>query len=317
MKTQPNVTTVMISCLILAFWSISPLSAQTPPDSSPEDGQSAFDSTTVVAEIGDRQLTLGELMIRFATLPPEVRARYGSRLDVFLDDVVSNLLVVAEAERLEVSEDPLFETLMEIHREQVLRDLYARRTVLSQVDEPTVRRRYEEQVAGRFERRPRVRLRHILVTPVAETRLFHSDGEDAVGAAAARLKVTSLKERLTTGEISFDALARQASEDASAPDGGDLGWLEPSELDPALAKIAMTLPLGEVSDVVPSALGFHLVEVIDRRLAGQIPLAMVYELLYQEVVGERAPFLGQAAAKDRQRLMQEATVQLFPERLPW
>ena len=281
------------------------------------DGASQpFDAATVVAQIGDRSLTLGELMFRFATLPPEVRHRYGSRLDAFLDDVVSNLLVAAEAERLGVDDDPRFELLMQIQREDVLRDLYARRTVLSQVDDPTVTERYESQREARFDRAARVRIRHILVTPVADGQRF-SAAEDAVGEETARRKIEELRQRLVDGDEAFDAVARQASEDASAPDGGDLGWLDPSQLDPVLAKTAQTLTPGAISEVLRSELGFHLVRVEDRRPAGQIPLSVVHELLYQELVGEQLPFLAPVAGKDRQRLRQEADIQIFPERLPW
>lgn len=279
-------------------------------------GTQPFDAATVVAQIGNRDLTLGELMFRFATLPPETRQRYGSRLDVFLDDVVSNLLVAEEAERLGVDDDPRFELLMQIQREEVLRDLYARRTVLSQVDEATLTERYEAQRETRFERRPRVRVRHILVTPVADGQRF-SDAEDAVGEEMARRKIEGLRQRIFQGSETFDAVAREASEDASAPDGGDLGWLAPSELDPVLAKAAQELGPGEVSEVLRSGLGFHLVWVDDQRPAGQIPLPVVRELIYQEIVGEQLPFLAPVAEKDRRRLGQEADIQVFPERLPW
>lgn len=285
-------------------------------DSDPE-ARADFDAADVVARVAGRSLTLGELMLRFASLPAEVRQRYGDRLDVFLDDLVANLVVADEAENLGLSEDPLFATLMQLQREQVLRDLYARRTVLSHLDGPMVARRYGEQVEDRFRRAPQVHLRHILVTATAEARPFHAASEDAVGEEAAEEKIARLRRRLVAAEVPFEALAKEASEDASAPQGGDLGWLTPSQLDPTLAKVAMQLPIGELSQVVESQLGWHVIEVLARRPGGTIPLSVVHELLFQELVGEQAPFLQRQAEEERRRLVQEAEVETFPERLPW
>ena len=279
----------------------------------------AFPPETVVATIDDEELTLGELMIRYATLPQPQRDAYASRrggLSDFLSDTVGNLIVARQALRLEVTEDPLFELLMKIHREEVLRDLYARRTVLAQIDETVVMRRYEDLKEVAFHRQPMARVSLILVSPVAEDPPPNSSGDDAVGLTAARDKINRIYGDLSAGG-DFADLARRLSEDVSSADGGDIGWVGRDDLIPELSKAVFSLAAGETSAVVESELGFYLARVIERRHGGLVPYELVRELLFQELVGERAPALARQARQDRDRLIEQHQIELFPERLPW
>ncbi len=300
--------------LLTAWW------AAVPATSQPPELFSDFSPATVVAVVDGQPLALGELMVRYAALPQHQRDRYASRPDGlkdFLANVVANLLVAREAERLGVEKDPLYPLLLKIRREEVLRDLYARRVVLTPIDEAAVAARYEALAAQVFEKRPRVRVRHVLVTPVAEEPVLNASGQDAVGEAAARAKIEEIHRRLNAREVDFADLARQLSEDATAPDGGDLGWVGEGELVPALSKAAFTLATGELSGVIESELGFHVVQVTERRPGGLVPYELVRELLFQELVGERAVYFADSARQDRDRLVEEHAVELFPERLPW
>jgi len=279
----------------------------------------AFAPETVVATIDNEELTLGELMIRYATLPQPQRDAYASRrrgLSDFLSDTVGNMIVARQALRLEVTEDPLFEILMKIYREEVLRDLYARRTVLTQIDETTVMRRYEDLEEVAFQRESMARVRLILVSPVAEDPPPNSSGNDAVDHTAAREKINRIYQDLADGG-DFGDLARRLSEDVSSADGGDIGWVGRDDLIPELSKAVFSLSAGETSAVVESGLGFYLAQVIERRHGGLVPYELVRELLFQELVGERAPALARQARQDRDRLVEQHEIELFPERLPW
>ena len=282
-----------------------------------------FSPTTVVATIDGAPLTLSELLLRFATLPQPVRDQYAARregLHDFLSDTVANHIVAGEAEALGLERDPLFAELMKIHREEVLRDLYARRAVLSEIDEATVAARYAAQKTRAFDRQPLVRVRHILVTLTAEQPAADG-GDDTVGEPAARAKIEKIRRRLT-GEaeepaVDFAEAARRWSEDASAADGGDIGWKTRGDLIPALAKAVFALAVGEISPVIETPLGLHLAQVVERRRGGLVPYELVRELLFQELVGERAVYFARGALEDRERLVSERQVELFPERLPW
>ena len=81
----------------------------------------------------------------------------------------------------------------------------------------------------------------------------------------ARAALRQLRTRVEAGE-DFAQLAREHSEDsASASQGGDLGWVEPKTLVPEFETAMNQLQPGQLSDVVRTPFGVHLIQVLDRR----------------------------------------------------
>lgn len=71
--------------------------------------------------------------------------------------------------------------------------------------------------------------------------------------------------RLKRGE-DFSALAKTFSkDDATGPNGGDLGWIEKGTMEPAVEDAAFSLPSGGVSGVVGASDGHHLIKVLERK----------------------------------------------------
>jgi peptidyl-prolyl cis-trans isomerase SurA len=84
-------------------------------------------------------------------------------------------------------------------------------------------------------------------------------------AADAKRKLGELKERLDNKAAKFEELARLFSNDGSAAKGGDLGWLYPGDSVPEFETAIAALKPGEVSGVVETPYGFHLIEVLERK----------------------------------------------------
>ena len=97
------------------------------------------------------------------------------------------------------------------------------------------------------------RARHILI----RTSAVMSDEQ-------ARQRLAQLRERIAHGE-SFADLARRYSNDATAPQGGELGWLSPGSTVPPFEKAMDALAEGEISQPVQSPFGWHLIQVQERR----------------------------------------------------
>lgn len=78
-------------------------------------------------------------------------------------------------------------------------------------------------------------------------------------------KLLELKEKMDNNAGTFEELARLHSQDGSASKGGDLGWLYPGDTVPEFENAMNELQPGQVSDVVQSPFGFHLIQVIARK----------------------------------------------------
>ena len=91
---------------------------------------------------------------------------------------------------------------------------------------------------------------------------------EVVSEAEARRRLTELRERIVTGGADFAEIARVNSVDASAAQGGNLGWLFPGDTVPEFERAMDALKPGEISQPVKSPFGWHLVQVVERRTGG-------------------------------------------------
>jgi peptidyl-prolyl cis-trans isomerase SurA len=107
------------------------------------------------------------------------------------------------------------------------------------------------------ERVPEIRCAHILVN-------FTDEESGEPDSAAARALIDSLKTELAGG-ADFAELAREFSEDNSAMNGGDLGFFGRRRMVPPFEQAAFDLEVGEVSDVVETGYGYHLIKCLEKK----------------------------------------------------
>lgn len=87
---------------------------------------------------------------------------------------------------------------------------------------------------------------------------------EVVSESDGKKKMDGIKERLDNGE-KFEVLARQFSEDGSASNGGDLGWVNPGDTVPQFEKAMNELKDNQISEPVRSPFGWHIIQVLERR----------------------------------------------------
>lgn len=98
------------------------------------------------------------------------------------------------------------------------------------------------------------RARHILLRPSPQ-----------LSQEAAGRRLLEFKRQIGSGARSFEQLARDNSEDGSAPQGGELGWVSPGSFVPEFEEAMNALPINGISDPVVSRFGLHLIQVVERR----------------------------------------------------
>jgi peptidyl-prolyl cis-trans isomerase SurA len=91
----------------------------------------------------------------------------------------------------------------------------------------------------------------------------------AMPAAQVKAKLAELRTKILNKSATFEDLARQNGQDGTAAKGGDLGWLQTGDVVPEFETAMNALKPGEVSDVVETPFGFHLIEVLERKSEDQ------------------------------------------------
>lgn len=134
----------------------------------------------------------------------------------------------------------------------------------------------------------RVRARHILI-------LAPKDASDEIEDAA-RAQAKAAHQRLLNGD-SFEDVALEVSQDTgTSAEGGDLGFFQRGDNDPALDDTAFALEEGGLSEVIRSAYGFHIMRVDEKRPA--------HTPSFEELRGELAR---EAAEAERARIIADET----------
>src|SRR6266536_3181927 len=106
------------------------------------------------------------------------------------------------------------------------------------------------------------------------------------GGADALARAREILERARAGE-DFASLARIYSASPTKSTGGDLGRLAHGDLNPELEKIAYALPVGAVSDPIPSGGGYRILKVTEKTEGSVVPFDQAKEAIKQRVMHER------------------------------
>jgi peptidyl-prolyl cis-trans isomerase SurA len=119
---------------------------------------------------------------------------------------------------------------------------------------------------------PQIHLAQILVTPGPNPEVRNLKNDKAQNEEQANKKIQNLLARIRQGE-DFAQLAQNYSEDPqSAQNGGDLGFIAESSLErasPELRKTVLSIPPGQVSNILRTQEGYRILKVLAREPAGQ------------------------------------------------
>lgn len=153
-----------------------------------------------------------------------------------------------------------------------------------------------------FQQPEQVHARHILMKTGAEAT---SDAK-----AAALAKAAAARKRAVAGE-DFAALATEMSEGPSAPQGGDLGFFGRQQMVAPFADAAFALEVGQISEVVETQFGYHVIKVEEKKPASTMSLDEVRQPLEQMLRQNQG---GQATNSVLEQLAAKAAIiQVVPD----
>ena len=140
--------------------------------------------------------------------------------------------------------------------------------------------KYYNEHRDMFKEPPQVRASHILVK---------TDDGDEEAKAKARAKIDSLRAQITMEinvEQAFADAARENSDCPSGKEGGDLGWFGPGQMVPEFDKAAFEMKVDEISDVVETQFGFHILRKTGEKPGGEKSFDEVKDSLKEALARE-------------------------------
>ena len=231
----------------------------------------------VVAKVGDVTRTAQELERRVPIhLKGRVTADDRARM---VDAWVEEQLLYQDALTKKLDEDPTVirrvdQAIQSIMTSELLERSFREVSVVSEED---LKAHYAAHAESFVRDLPELRARQILVK--------------------GRSNSARVKKRLSGGAM-FDQVAREESLDASRDQGGDLGYFTEDRVDPAFWTGCEKAKIGRLTQIY-TPLGYHLVEVMDRREAGSIrELHEVRDEIRQQILSARRATLRRKMIED-------------------
>lgn len=120
-------------------------------------------------------------------------------------------------------------------------------------------------------------------------------------------EVQKLLERARGGE-DFAELATAYSNDSTRVDGGDVGFFRRGQMVPAFEQAAFSLQPGEISDIVETPYGLHIIKLEERKESRLLPLDEVRDELRDHISEEK---MDKAAEEENLRLLEQAEVKIL------
>jgi peptidyl-prolyl cis-trans isomerase C len=213
-----------------------------------------------LAKINDRVITVTEFDQEMEQLPPALKALVvtdkGRR--EFLQKLIERELLLQEGVKKGFDKDEEILRKVEQFKQGLIIEALTEKLCAGkdEVSDKEVEAYYKGN-KGKFSLGERVRVRHIMVKTMSEAQ--------------------EIKDRLNRGE-DFIALAKQYSIWPTKQQGGDLGYITRGMVDKSFADAAFALKRrGEISGIVKTKLGFHIIRLEDRLGPHQLTLAEVRE----------------------------------------
>ncbi|MFH1995964.1 MAG: peptidylprolyl isomerase [Candidatus Omnitrophota bacterium] len=200
---------------------------------------------TILVRIGDRNITLREINDRIQKLPSHYQDVVNKNKKKFLGDVVIDELFYEEAVRKGLHKEKETRDVIREAKKKILMAKLIKEEIEDKVritDDMLLE--YYEENRGQFMTPELWRSSHILVDTEEEAR--------------------EILEKLSKGE-NFESIARERSQDATAPRGGDIGYFTMGQLVPDFERACLELEIGQVSGIVKTKFGCHIIKLTDRK----------------------------------------------------
>ena len=281
----------------------------------------AIDKDAIVATVNGEQITVGKLDHLWERAGTRARDQYvknGNGKIGFLENYIKKRLVLQEAIKASFPDQAYVQAEVESAKESALFDLYIRDVIAAQVVPESAIREFYEANKTDFRRPARARVRHILASTSDKPA---SDAREKLARVMQELMPYHLpvtKNEPGAKEIfrfRFAEAAKKYSEDTTAPNGGDLGWMFREKLDEKFAEVAFKIPIGIMSGIIETSFGYHLILIEEREEEGIEPYEAARPAIREFLMSRDAAKVMETVSRLTNELRRTSKVAVFPENI--
>ena len=219
----------------------------------------SFDSR-VIAEVGDEKVLFGDLNNLIRMMPPSYQAMFSSveQINKLLERQIDNMLFAQEARRLKVDENPDVKYKLEEFTKGILTQALIEQKISKNVvvTDKEIEEYYNNNI-GEFQVPEKVKVSHILIA-------LESNASENVKEEKKK-QAEQILYKAKAGE-NFAELAQQFSDDAATKKrGGILGYFPRGSKSSEIEEVAFNLKKDEVSDIVLTDKGYHIIKMLDKK----------------------------------------------------
>lgn len=129
---------------------------------------------------------------------------------------------------------------------------------------------------------------YTVVSKVRLERIFLKVGNPSDKEEIARVKIVGAEilQKLRQGH-DFSEMAKMYSQGPAGPEGGNLGWINVSQLEPVLREKITKLSVGEYTDLDPVQSGFQIIKVAEKKKGGLKPFEEIRDAIYSKLFKEK------------------------------
>ena len=260
----------------------------------------------VVAKIGDRKITISEFNKMLGYLDSEkqkVIEKNPQLKENILQQYIQGIVISKLAKKKGFDKNPELKEQLELLKDNIIAIEYLKKEVTNKVEvsEEDVKAYYESH-KDEFKTPEMVRSRHILI----KTDPSASDNDKK----KAKEKAEEILKKIKAGE-DFAKLASDVSDDTgSKPKGGELGFFPKGRMVKSFEDAAFSLKPGEVSGIVETQFGYHIIKVEEKKEPGMEPFDTAKEKIKQKLLQERTKA---KVTEFLEKAMKEANIEVHTE----
>jgi len=305
--------------VFVAALAAAPLGAQQQP--APAAPAAASEGKQIVAVVNGELITQAKLDSLWERLGAQMRKQYEATggKQGFLENYLRKRLLIQEAVKSGFDKRADVQLEVEAAKESAIFDLYVR-DVVSQayVTDQAIKDYYEEH-KSEFSTPEKVKVRHIVVTP--QNNKSKEGAREKIEKAATELypfRVSPNSKPEVAAQLflsRFGQAAEKYSEDATATQGGDLGWVERGMLDKTFEDAAFNLKKGVMSGIIETKFGYHLIYVEDRKEAGTESLESARPDVREFLMAQNATKVMEDVNRELAQLRMSSKISVYPENI--